>query len=110
MIVTVVNVVVKPENIEQFIEATIENHQNSIKEKGNLRFDFLQHRDNPSAFTLYEAYESDEVAAAHKKTAHYLKWRDAVKSWMAKPREGIAHNVLAPLRKSAWNRRLFSVP
>jgi autoinducer 2-degrading protein len=53
---------------------------------------------------LYEAYESDEVAAAHKKTAHYLKWRDAVESWMAKPREGIAHNVLAPLGKSAWNR------
>jgi len=104
MIVTVVNVVVKPENIEQFIEATIENHQNSIKEKGNLRFDFLQYRDNPSAFTLYEAYESDEVAAAHKKTAHYLKWRDAVESWMAKPREGIAPNVLAPLGKSAWNR------
>lgn len=73
MIVTVVNVVVKQENIEQFIEATIENHQNSIKEKGNLRFDFLQHRDNPSAFTLYEAYESDEVAAAHKKNSSLFK-------------------------------------
>lgn len=104
MIVTVVNIVVKPKNIDQFIEATIENHQHSIKEKGNLRFDVLQHRDDPSLFTLYEAYESEEAAAAHKKTAHYLKWRDAVESWMAKPRKGIAHNVLAPLEKSAWNR------
>jgi len=104
MIVTIVNVIVKPENIDQFIEATIENHQNSIKEKGNLRFDFLQHRDDPSAFTLYEAYESDEAAAAHKKTAHYLKWRETVETWMAKPRAGIAHNVLAPLDKSLWNQ------
>ena len=104
MIVTVVNIFIKPENVDQFIEATIENHQHSIKEKGNLRFDFLQHRDNPSAFTLYEAYESDEAAAAHKKTSHYLKWRETVESWMARPREGIAHNILAPLEKSLWNR------
>jgi autoinducer 2-degrading protein len=104
MIVTVVNIVVKPDCIDQFVEATIENHQHSIKEKGNLRFDVLQHRDNPVTFTLYEAYESDEAAAAHKNTAHYLKWRDAVEPWMAKPRQGFAHNVVAPLEKSAWNR------
>ena len=104
MIVTVVNIVVKPENIDQFIEATIENHQHSIKEQGNLRFDLLQHRDNPAVFTLYEAYESDETAAAHKNTAHYLKWRETVEPWMARPREGFAHNVLAPKDLSAWNR------
>ena len=104
MIVTIVNIVVKPENVDQFIEATIENHQQSIKEKGNLRFDVLQHRDNPQAFTLYEAYASDEEATAHKTTDHYLKWRKTVESWMAKPRRGIAHHVVAPLDKSAWNR------
>jgi (4S)-4-hydroxy-5-phosphonooxypentane-2,3-dione isomerase len=103
MIVTIVNIRVKPENINQFIEATLENHRNSIKEEGNLRFDVLQHRDDPSAFTLYEAYASDDAAAAHKKTAHYFKWRDTVESWMAKPREGIAHHVVAPAEKSAWN-------
>jgi len=104
MIVTVVNVFVKPENIGQFIEATIENHQHSIREKGNLRFDVLQHRNDSSKFTLYEAYESDEAAAAHKNTTHYLKWRETVEPWMAGPREGIAHTVLAPTEKSAWNR------
>lgn len=104
MIVTVVNIIVKPENVARFIEATLENHQNSVKENGNLRFDVLQRRDNPSAFTLYEAYESDEAAAAHKKTVHYLKWRDAVESWMAEPRQGIAHDIIAPLEKTAWKR------
>ncbi len=104
MIVTIVNIVVKPEHIDQFVEATLENHQQSINEKGNLRFDVLQQRDNPAAFTLYEAYASDEAAAAHKKTSHYLKWRDAVLPWMAKPREGFAHNALAPVEISAWNQ------
>lgn len=104
MIVTVVIIGVKSENVDQFIEATLENHRHSIREKGNLRFDVLQHRDSPSAFTLYEAYETDEAAAAHKKTAHYLKWRDMVEPWMARPREGFAHNILAPLGTSAWNR------
>ena len=102
MIVNIVNIAVKSENIDEFIAATIENHQHSIKENGNLRFDVLQHRANPEAFTLYEAYESEEAAVAHKNTAHYLKWRKAVEPWMAKPREGIAHNILAPLEKSAW--------
>ena len=104
MIVTVVNILVKQENINQFIEATIENHQHSIREKGNIRFDVLQHREDPAKFTLYEAYDSDEAAAAHKNTAHYLKWRTAVEPWMAAPRAGIAHNVLAPTEKSAWNQ------
>ncbi|MEE9934451.1 MAG: antibiotic biosynthesis monooxygenase, partial [Deltaproteobacteria bacterium] len=55
MIVTVVSVVVKPEDVDRFIEATLENHRQSREEKGNLRFDVLQHRDDPTAFTLYEA-------------------------------------------------------
>jgi autoinducer 2-degrading protein len=104
MIVTIVNILVKPENINQFIEATIENHNNSVKEKGNLRFDVLRERDNHSAFSVYEAYETDEASAAHKKTAHYLKWREIVEPWMAQPRQGIAHTIIAPVEKSAWNR------
>ncbi len=104
MIVTIVDIAVKPENIEQFIRATMENHRHSVKEQGNLRFDVLQHRDDPTAFTLYEAYESDEAATAHKTTPHYLQWRETVESWMARPRKGIAHNVISPGEKTAWKR------
>ncbi|MEM3342099.1 MAG: antibiotic biosynthesis monooxygenase [Thermoplasmata archaeon] len=103
MIVTVVSVWVKKEHIEDFKKATLENHLNSIKEQGNLRFDVLQSREDPARFFLYEAYESDEAAAAHKKTAHYLKWRDAVAPWMEKPREGIACSVVCPQDKMLWN-------
>ena len=85
MIVTIVDVAVKQEYLELFIAATLENHRQSIKEKENLRFDILQHRDDPAAFTFYEAYATDEAVAAHKTTSHYLKWRDTVEPMMARP-------------------------
>jgi autoinducer 2-degrading protein len=96
MIVTCVHVSVKPENIDDFIKATTINHENSIKEPLNRRFDILQSKDNPTEFILYEAYENEEGAVAHKQAAHYLTWRKTVENWMAKPRQGIPYHVIAP--------------
>ena len=98
MTATLVYVQVKPEHVKAFIDATRENHENSVKENGNLRFDILQDASDPGKFVLYEAYENDQAVVAHKETDHYLKWRDTVASWMAKPREGIKHKVLFPER------------
>jgi autoinducer 2-degrading protein len=96
MHVTLVYVQVKPEHVDEFILATRANHEASVKESGNLRFDVLQTAANPAHFVLYEAYVSPEAAAAHKKTAHYLKWRETVESWMASPRQGVLHTGLFP--------------
>ena len=97
MYVTIVHVSVRTENIEEFKEACRINHESSIEEPGNLRFDVLQLADDPSRFVLYEAYQSKEHAAAHKDTAHYLAWRDTVADWMAEPRQGITYNGLYPV-------------
>ena len=96
MVVTCVYVYVKSDHIDDFIAATKLNHENSIQEPENLRFDVLQDPNDPSQFMLYEAYESAAGAAAHKQTAHYLTWRETVADWMAKPREGKPYTVLAP--------------
>ncbi len=96
MIVTIVHVEVKPEKVEEFIRATTENHHESVKEPGNLRFDVLRNDAIPNRFVLYEAYENETLAAAHKNTAHYLKWRETVAPWMASPREGIRHTAIVP--------------
>ena len=104
MIVTIVTVYVKTEHVDDFINASIANHQNSIEESSNLRFDILQCLHDPTRFTLYEAYETVEAAAAHKQTLHYEKWRDMVAPWMQKPREGISHSIIVPLNKSSWKR------
>ncbi len=102
MIATTVTIWVKPEFNKQFIEATKENHNESIKESGNLRFDFLQCKDDPNQFLLYEAYENEESAKAHKQTPHYLKWREKVADWMSRPRQGIPHDIIAPKNKKEW--------
>lgn len=88
MHVTLVHVRVKPEAIDAFIAATRANHEASIQEPGNRRFDVLQAPDDPARFILYEAYVSADDAAAHKATAHYLAWRDTVTDMMAEPRRG----------------------
>lgn len=102
MIVTFVHVWVKQENADEFIEATIANHKESVKEPGNLRFDILRDANDAGKFVLYEAYESENAAADHKKTQHYLTWRDKVAGWMAKPREGFKHIVVFPEDKEQW--------
>ncbi len=96
MQVTLVHVHVKPEWVEAFIEATRANHEASVKEPGNLRFDVLQKPEDPTRFMLYEAYASAEDAARHKQTAHYAAWRDAVADMMAEPRSGVPMNGLFP--------------
>jgi autoinducer 2-degrading protein len=102
MIVTCVHVHVKTEAIDDFIEASRINHLGSVKEPGNLRFDFVQQADDPTRFMLYEAFETEEAAAAHKTTGHYLKWRDTVGGMMAGPRYGVKYNILEPKERSKW--------
>jgi autoinducer 2-degrading protein len=51
---------------------------------------------------IYEAYESDEAAAAHKATPHYLKWRDRVAEMMAEPRKGVKYNIIQPAERLKW--------
>ena len=100
MYVTIVHVLVKQENVDAFIEACRLNHENSVKEPGNLRFDILQSAENPARFVLYEAYKTQQDAAAHKETAHYLTWRNTVADWMAEPRQGISYQGLFPAANS----------
>lgn len=96
MHITLVHVRVKPEAIDAFIAATRANHEASIQEAGNRRFDVLQAPDDPARFILYEAYVSADDAAAHKATAHYLAWREAVADMMLEARRGEPMNGLFP--------------
>ncbi len=97
MVVTIVHVKVKPEYLQDFIEATKLNHQHSIQEPENMRFDILQAPEDQTKFILYEAYQTEAGAKAHKQTQHYLTWREAVADWMAEPRQGVPYHVIAPL-------------
>ena len=102
MHLTMVHVHVLPERVDDFVTATRRNHERSIEETGNLRFDVLQSEDDPARFVLYEVFASPDAAAEHKTTPHYLEWRAMVAEWMASPREGKPYRVLVPEDPAAW--------
>ncbi|MDP2794548.1 MAG: antibiotic biosynthesis monooxygenase [Sulfurisoma sp.] len=96
MHVTLVHIRVKPDAVATFIAATQLNHEASIREPGNRRFDILQSPADPTRFVFHEAYATAADADAHKQTAHYAAWRDAVADMMAEPRRGEPMRALFP--------------
>ena len=86
MFIVHVHVHVKPDRVADFIQATIDNASNSIREPGIARFDVIQQNDDPTRFVLTEVYRTDDAPARHRETAHYAKWRDTVADMMAEPR------------------------
>jgi quinol monooxygenase YgiN len=97
MFIVHVHVHVKPEFIARFREASIENARQSVQEPGIARFDVIQQSDDESRFVLVEVYRTPAAAAAHKETAHYAVWRDAVAPMMAEPRSSTKYTNAFPV-------------
>ena len=96
MIIVHVHVHVKPEHLEAFKSATVENARHSVLEEGIARFDVMQQQDDPSRFVLVEAYRDAGAPAAHKETQHYQVWRDTVAPMMAEPRSSVKYSNVFP--------------
>ena len=96
MLIVLVNVKVKPGDVEAFKAATVVNAEASQKETGIARFDFLQQSDDATRFVLIEAYKNLDAPAAHKETAHYKQWRDTVERMMAEPRQSVKLVNISP--------------
>jgi autoinducer 2-degrading protein len=96
MFIVHVFVHVKPDRIEDFKQATLENARNSVLEPGIARFDLIQQLEDPTRFILVEVYRTPEDPARHKETTHYQKWRDTVENMMAEPRTSIKLNNIYP--------------
>jgi autoinducer 2-degrading protein len=96
MLIVHVHVHVKPESVEAFRHATIENAQHSVSEPGIARFDVVQQNEDATRFVLVEVYRDDAAALAHKETAHYKKWRDAVADLMVEPRSSVKFTNVFP--------------
>lgn len=91
-----VHVHVKPDSVEDFVDATQDNARNSVQEPGIARFDILQSSDDPTRFILVEVYRTPEDPKKHKETAHYLRWRERVADMMAEPRQGVPYKNIFP--------------
>jgi autoinducer 2-degrading protein len=102
MFIVHVFVHVKPDRIEEFKTATLENARNSVLEPGIARFDVVQYLEDPARFILVEVYRTPEDPARHKETAHYQTWRDTVEDMMAESRTSIKLANLFPDEKG-WD-------
>jgi autoinducer 2-degrading protein len=91
-----VSIHVKAESLDAFREATIDNARHSREEPGVARFDVIQQAGDPCRFMLLEVYRSSEAVAAHKETAHYLRWRDTVADMMAEARSSVKFSNVFP--------------
>jgi len=96
LLVVHVDVRVKPEVVEAFRTATLANASASRKEPGVVRFDVVQDLEDAARFVLVEVYRDAAAAAAHKETAHYAAWRDAVAPLMAEPRSSRKFRNVSP--------------
>jgi len=96
MLVVHVFVHVKPEGVEAFKAATLENARNSVQEPGIARFDVVQQVDDPTRFVLVEVYRTADDPARHKETAHYKRWRETVADMMAEPRYSVKYTNVFP--------------
>jgi autoinducer 2-degrading protein len=96
MLVVLVYVQVKPESVEAFKAASLENARNSVREQGIARFDVIQQQDDPTRFVLVDVYRTAEAPARHKETAHYAVWRDTVADMMAEPRSAVKYENIFP--------------
>jgi len=87
---------VKPDQVEAFRAATVENARNSVQEPGIARFDVIQQQDDSTRFVLVEVYRTSDDPAQHKETSHYQKWRDTVADMMAEPRTSVKYTNVFP--------------
>ena len=101
MLIVHVHVHVKPEYLEAFRQATLENARASAQEPGVARFDFVQQQDDATRFVLVEAYRTSDAPAQHKETAHYKKWRGTVAPMMDEPRTSVKFTNVFPA-DDAW--------
>lgn len=96
MEVTLVEINVKPDCIDEFLRVFELNHLGAVQEPGNLRFDVLQDSSVPTRFFIYEAYADEAAVLAHKKTPHYLTCVEALEALMSEPRKKTAFKGIFP--------------
>ena len=96
MLIVHIHARVKPEFVEAFKRATIENARQSVQEPGMARFDVIQQEDDATRFVLVEVYRNQDAAGRHKETAHYVAWRDVAEPMMSEARSRVRYANIFP--------------
>src|ERR1044072_9652617 len=78
-VATVVEIDVKPEELDKFLTALKENAAATIKEPGCRRYDFMQLASASNQVWIYEVYENAAAVEAHRATEHFKRYAAATR-------------------------------
>ena len=70
----VVNIRIKPESVEAFMQRLKENAAGARKEPGCKQFDVLVDPKDKTKVMLYEVYNDEKAFEAHQQTPHFKKY------------------------------------
>ena len=74
MFVLQVNIRIKQENVDAFMNKALENAREARKEPGCKQFDVLVDPKDATRVMLYEIYSDEKAFEAHQQTAHFKKY------------------------------------
>jgi quinol monooxygenase YgiN len=80
---------VKPEYIETYKEAILEDARASVKEKGIVRFEVFQDKNDPTHFSLLEVYRDQAAREFHLQQPWFLKFKEIVTTKDLFARKGV---------------------
>ncbi|MCW5852512.1 MAG: antibiotic biosynthesis monooxygenase [Anaerolineae bacterium] len=102
MYIALIQLQVKPDQVEAFKEFVRLDHEGTRTEPGNVRFDVLQAEDDPTRFCLYEVYRDKTAVEAHRQTPHYAHWMTHIEEYLVAPRTATRYWSLFPTDEAAW--------
>jgi (4S)-4-hydroxy-5-phosphonooxypentane-2,3-dione isomerase len=70
----VVNIRIKPENVDKFMQGLLVNAREARKEPGCRQFDVLVDPQDKTKVMLYEIYNDEKAFEAHQATPHFKKY------------------------------------
>ena len=72
--VLVVNIKIKPENVDKWMPMALENAREARKEPGCRQFDVLVDPKDKTKVMLYEIYDDEKAFEAHQAMPHFKKY------------------------------------
>ena len=72
--VLVVNIKIKPENVERWMKMAAENARAARNEPGCRQFEVLVDVQDRTRVMLFEVYDDEKAFEAHQQTPHFKKY------------------------------------
>lgn len=94
MFIVLMNLVVRLDQLDAFLLATLEKGHASLKENGMRRFEVLRADENASRFVIAKAFNTREDYTLHLNTEHHKQWLETTASMLAEPATSTSYTQL----------------